>query len=750
MITSIRNVLSLKASGILLAAGLAGCQLPSEQLVLPGGFGPPVRQDTSIPGNSFKKGPIDVTPGQIDGAEPRAYRGTGEFADYPQPKYVAAADQAKDGVTINLVGASISEAAKTILGDLLKLNYTISERVKATITLQTTRPVSRDGLLEIFESVLRTEGAAITVDGGVYKIVPLDDALAAGPAIRARGSSNRQIGVSTQIVPLRYVAAAEMERILKSVAPQVSIVRADPARNLIVVAGTKIDIASALDAVGVFDTDYMKGMSFAILPVESADPDAIAQELDTVFANDRDSPTKGVVRFVPNKRLRAVLVISPRAEYLDKAKAWLSRLDLVGRANERQIYTYRVQSRPAAELAGLVQKVYGQSAGGQGAGRTSSLSTSAIPSDSPTGGGSNGGAIPSVSIPGVSPGGGAQGGRSATSADQGGVASTDPTAPSGPSGGGTQTDEKFAGVSIVPDEANNVLIITCTPLQYRWIRQILERVDNTPNQVLLEATIAEVTLNDALKFGLRWFFNGGGNKFQSSDVSSGAVTASFPGFSYFLNTPNVQVALNALSTVTDVNVVSSPTLMVLDNKKASLQVGDEVPVATQSAVSVTSPGAPIVNSVSFRNTGVILNITPRVGDHGQILLDIEQEVSDVIPTTSSNINSPTIQQRRVKTTVSVNDGESILLAGLMQDKTTNSRTQIPVLGEIPYVGNLFKNKNNTINRTELMIAITPSVVRNPNQSRGITAEFRDKLNFTTRPQRAGPPDRKEQLERLLR
>jgi general secretion pathway protein D len=175
-----------------------------------------------------------------------------------------------------------------------------------------------------------------------------------------------------------------------------------------------------------------------------------------------------------------------------------------------------------------------------------------------------------------------------------------------------------------------------------------------------------------------------------------------------------------------------------------------VPVATQSAVSTLTPGAPIVNSVSFRNTGVILNITPRVGDHGRILLDIEQEVSDVVPTTTSNIDSPTIQQRRVKTTVSVNDGESILLAGLMQDKTSNTRNQLPGLGEIPFLGNLFKNKTNSINRTELMIAITPTVVKDANQVRGITAEFRDKLNFTTRPQRSGPPDRKEQLDRLAR
>ena len=224
----------------------------------------------------------------------------------------------------------------------------------------------------------------------------------------------------------------------------------------------------------------------------------------------------------------------------------------------------------------------------------------------------------------------------------------------------------------------------------------------------------------------------------------------FPGFSSFFNTPNVQVVLNALSTITDVNIVSSPTIMVLDNKRATLQVGDEVPIATQSAVSVLTPGAPIVNSISFRNTGIILNITPRINDSGRVLLDIEQEVSDVVATTTSKIDSPTIQQRRIKTTVSVNDGEGIVLGGLIQDRPPMPAGRCRWSGDIPVFGNLFKNKDDTITRTELLVAITPRVVKDSRQIRAITEEFRDKINFTTRPQRAAPPDRREQVDRVLR
>ncbi len=310
--------------------------------------------------------------------------------------------------------------------------------------------------------------------------------------------------------------------------------------------------------------------------------------------------------------------------------------------------------------------------------------------------------------------------------------------------------DRTSGISIVPDETNNSLVITATHKEYKRIRQILGRIDVAPNQVLLEATIAEVTLTNDLRFGLKWYFKNGANNFTLADNDTGIITQAFPGFSYFLNAANIQVALNALNQVTDVNIVSSPSMMVLDNKKAVLQIGDEVPVATQSAVSVVTPGAPIVNSIAFRNTGVILSITPRISDNGRVLLDIEQEVSGVVPTTTSKLDSPTIQQRRIKTSVAVTDGQSIILAGLMQDRSTVSRTQVPLAGDIPVVGNLFKQKDDEIKRTELLIAITPHVVKDRKQVQGIAEEFRDRMNLTTRPQRRGPPDRRENVDRLVR
>jgi len=772
---------------ILSGALLCACALPSEQLSLPGPIGGStgsvIGAKTRAPGVPLSDPPDAPT------TETREYRGSGQFvgqqtANAPGSGIMPGSAVARaNGVTLSLSGASAAEAAKIILGDMMRVNYTVSEKVQAKVTLNTPQPVTKEQLLGIFESVLRAEGAVIAVEAGLYRIVPLSENPDA-PLIATSSNGAPQVGLGSQPIQLRYVAAAEMERILKSVAPNAKIGRVDTSRNLILVSGTPAELQSMRETVSVFDVDWMRGMSVAIHPLDASDPDAIAHELDTIFANDRDSPIKGVVRFVPNKRLKSIIVISSRPEYLNKAAGWIRRLDMVGAATEKQVNVYHVQNRPAAELAQLLTKVYGA----QAQGRTQVTAQTAVaPGDvpvtisqnaepataaapAPTSGGSTVGVglgqgepqplqtfKPETFTPGQS--------RTtvattvATDTAAGPAAAAAATA-SDSGGAYTTPDDRTSDIHVVADEPNNALIITATAHEYKRVKQILSRIDVAPNQVLLEATIAEVTLNDELKFGLRWFFQNDHNKTGLGHNALGLADAaaalpnpiSVPaslGFSYFLNMTNVKVALNALSSVTDVNIVSSPTLTTVDNKKAILQVGDEVPILTQQQ-QATGSVANIINSVSYRNTGVVLNITPRISDDNRILLDIEQEVSDAVATTTGVTDSPTIQQRRIKTTVAVQNGESIILAGMIQDRTTHARDQIPVAGDIPLVGNLFKSKDNTLKRTELLIAITPQVIRDANQLSAIASEFRDKMNFTTRPQRQAPPDIRENVDRLLR
>jgi general secretion pathway protein D len=758
---------TLSAPALLAALLLAGCAgAPSELLTLPSDFSARDRAREPIrSGAKTSRGGIPIAGGPARDEQVREAQGTGELVASPPPRtQTAEATATRDGISLNLADAPVQEAARAILGDILKVTYVISERVKGTVTLQTARPVSKEALLDIFDATLRLDGNALVGDGGVYKIVPQGEALAAGAPLRGRGTTMRRgAGIGVQIVPLRHVGAGEIERVLKPLAPQGGIVRVDTVRNIVVLAGTRAEIAQMLDVVSVFDIDTMRGMSIALFPIEAGDPDAIAQELDAVFQNDRDGPARGIVRFVPNRRLKSLLVISSRPDYLDRATTWLRRIEKVSRTTQNQFFTYHVQNRPAAELAQLLQRIYAAESQAAGAAPSAGLARPASPLETgsiiapgPTAVATPAGSaqpVPAAPVPApASPAPAAVAPVAAPSAPDplgGASAAGDATGRAGTAAAGEGGRPR--AVSIVPDETNNALLISATESEYRRMLRILERIDVVPNQILLETTIAEVTLNDRLKFGLRWFFESGKSQFKlTDDAVLGAVAPTFPGFSYFLDSANVKVALNALSSVTDVNIVSSPTLMVLDNKKATLQVGAEVPVATQQAQTVTAPGSPVINAISFRNTGVILSITPRISDRGRVLLDIEQEVSEAVATDTSKIDSPTIQQRRVRTTVAVQDGDSLALAGFMQDRSDLARSQVPILGRLPVVGNLFKDKDDRIRRTELLVVITPRVMRDANHVRAVTEEFRDKINLSLRPQRHSPPDKREDLHRLAR
>lgn len=620
---------------------------------------------------------------------PQIMPGTDEFVGRPAPS--AAGAENEEMLDIDLDGVSIAEAADLVLGDILGVNYALEEGLSGSVTIKTAAPVSRSAVLSIFESALEAKGAALIEEDGIYRISPAEKAILGPRNYSVGGAMEIQSGAGfgVQVVPLRYVSAAEMERILKPISTPGAIMRVDRARNLIMLSGSRRELDSLLEAIRLFDVDWLKGMSFALLPVKSADPKAIADELATVFASGTNQPLDGLVRFVPNERLNAVLVISSRASYLDEARKWVDRLDNPEASGGDQVFVYNVQNRSAAALAGVLQGFFG-------GGESRSLA--------------NGIVQPGLTPETIGPAGPPADGALAAA-----------------EGAGAFPQAVNGGVRIVADDENNALLVYASPYEYQRISSMLEKLDTLPSQVMIEATIAEVTLNDQLKHGLTWFFENAESRFTFSDAASGAVASSFPGFSYVFTENDARVALNAIASVTDVKVVSSPTLMVLDNKTAHLQVGDQVPVATQSAVSTIDPDAPIVNSVSFRDTGVILNITPRVSDSGVVVLDITQEVSSVTPTTTSGIDSPTIQQRRIETSVAVHDGESLALGGLIEDSRNVTSSGVPYLSKIPLLGEAFKSKRKEKERTELLVLITPRIVRDRNEARQVTDEFRDKL-----------------------
>ncbi|CAM5352212.1 Secretin XpsD [Mycolicibacterium aubagnense] len=643
------------------------------------------------------------------------YQGSGNFVSYGAPVAKVTGDGSGQ-FELNLVNAPITQAAKAVLGDALQVNYVVDPRVQGTVTLQTSKPVSRDALVDILESALAVNGAGIVKRANSYQIMPMAETLASTPSVSVPSVTPSGPGVKVQVLQLQYIAADEMKTILEPITRQGTVLRVDSTRNLITVAGNNSDLEAIREAVSVFDVDWMRGMSVALHPLKASKPDAVASELESIFGTKGGAGGK-VIQFIPNNRLNSVLVITSRPAYLARAASWIAKLDTLAETNEEQLFVYQIQNRPAKELAEVLSSILGAQNGGARKAAADNVSPEMAPiamsSDGITPAPLTGGSEP---VPQLVAEEGSAGGR----------------------------------IKVVADTDNNALLIQTTAREYHRIEQILAKVDVLPTQVMLEAVIAEVTLNDELKFGLRWFFENNGMKISLSDVASGFAGASFPGFAWTYASNNIQVTLNALASITDVNIVSAPTVMALNNQKAILQVGDQVPIVTQQSTGTAGGNAPIINSVEMKDTGVILTVTPRINNAGRVQLDIGQEVSNAVETTSSGIDSPTIQQRKIQTRVLVNDGESLALGGLIQETNSIKRAQVPLLGDIPLLGNAFKNKTDGIKRTELIIFIRPRVVRDIKEARDVTEEFRGKISLQTpiQKRRGGKTKVEQDLKRL--
>ncbi|GGX44511.1 type II secretion system protein GspD [Tateyamaria omphalii] len=554
-------------------------------------------------------------------------------------------------IVLNLVNVPIEQAAKAVLADALKRNYSIDPAVSGSVTLQTTRPLTQRALLDTFQTVLELNGATLQTAGDLITIVPAEG------ATRRISSASNVSGAGSRIVavPLRYIGTAEMIRLLTPIAGEQVQLQPIPKRNVVLISGTRGDINAAIEAVNLFDVDVLKGKSVGLFTVKFTTPEAMVEELNLIFETGEGGSLENVVSFLPSQQLGAVVVVSTRSKYLAEAEKWIRDLDRAAEGAQRQPSVFPLQHRNAEELAPILIEMMAQS----------------------------------------------------TDSDEGEARST---------------------ARIVADKGRNALLVMGTRAEQEAVARLIQTLDTTPVQVLLEATIAEVTLNDELNFGLRWFFESGNFGATFSDLENGAVAGSFPGLSVlFQGSTSSKVALSAISAVTDVEVVSSPSLLVLDNQEARLQIGDQVPIATREVRDTDDPDGPVINSISLRDTGVILTVRPRTSNSGLVTLEIEQEVSDVSNTKSSGIDSPTISTRQLQTSVVVGDGETIAMGGLIQEDREIGRTKVPGAGDIPVLGTLFRSKSDKVRKTELLILITPRVVSNGHDARSVTNELRQRI-----------------------
>lgn len=687
-------------------------------------------------------------------------------------------------VKLNFENAPIVEAIKVLLGELLQADYLVHPPIDGTVTLSTQGKVSADRALFLLEQALQANGIVIARDArgawhvgrpealrgivSVPEFVSTDDARALPP------------GWGTIVISPQYLGAGEIANILRPVAGDEAIVRVDALRNLLVMRGTRTEAEGWLDIVRIFDVNLLRGMSVGVFPLRHATTSEVDAALRllvggagadagagaigalagargggsvpptapitgaaaaggglSAFSGER-SPLHGALRIVPIERINALLVITPRAAYLDEMRYWIEQFDRPSaNSAEPQLFVYKVQNSSAEHLAELLNGIYGggtatqQSTGGSGvapslASTSGSTANASFASSYSAGTSTNSG---------INLGGGL--GTSPSSAFGGNLNMG--TGSAQQQGGPAVTSAVLGGgsVRVMADRINNTLLIHASPAEYAQIEATLRRLDVQRAQVLLEASIVEVTLGNGLEYGLQWAFRNGvrgdregvGLLGPLAGVPGSQVTPGGPGiFTYTVSNAagNISAVLSALASRSLVRIISSPSLMVLDNHTAAIQVGSQEPVSTGSVVNTSSDYT--TSSIQYKDTGVMLGVTPSVSAGGLVTLDINQTVSNLGGTSMVGGEAyPTFMQRQIASKVAVRSGETIVLGGLIRDEAARRKSGVPVLSSIPVVGALFGTHANSVTRTELLVIITPRVLRSDEDARAVSRELRERM-----------------------
>lgn len=712
-------------------------------------------------------------------AKAEVSHGSGQFirpGALSKPRPAARGDGA---VTFNFENQPVQAVVKAILGDLLKQNYTIVPGVQGNISFSTSEPVDSSQALPILETLLSWTHNALVQRNGGYVVMPEKDAVA-GNLVPSLGASAPQGGMQARLFPLRYISATEMQKLIKPFARTDSVLLVDPARNLLVMSGTPQELANYQSMVRTFDVDWLRGMSVGVFNLQYANVTDLMPKLDGMFGTHGDTPLAGMLRFIPIERTNAIVVISTQPDYLQEVGDWITKIDRGG-GNEPQLFVYDVRNIKASDLAKYLAQIYtnGAGSGGDNGGQVGpGLSGGTLGSADNTNGAGNMGSTAgsfgsfggSSGNSGISSGGlgsdsglnsGTSSGSrdgSATSSGTGGM-SAGSTGFGGSNGNGgsgfggngnsASNDQQYSSsdgsVKISSVDGSNQLLVRARPSQWEEIKAAIHKLDNVPLQVQIETRILEVSLTGEFQFGVQWYLEGLTGSTTTTDDSGNSVIvpgqpyrhrqiglgkggtafAGEPFFYSFLNS-NLQVAVRAMETSGNTKTLSAPSMVVMNNQVASIAVGDQIPI-NQTSINTGVGVATSYSQVSYLNTGVILNVQPRINPGGLVYMNISQEVSQRDASVELVNGNPAISQRKLATQVAVQSGQTVLLGGLIEQAEGNTNTGIPGLNRVPILGRLFGSTNRSRNRTELIVLITPRVIRGGEDAKQITDDYQSKF-----------------------
>jgi general secretion pathway protein D len=669
---------------------------------------PPVVDSEPVIGSSTVVASQGVTDIEV-------YEGSGEFINEEAAKRRPEAVSEDGEIVLNFEGESIQSVVHTILGEVLQETFVIAPGVGGEVTFSTSKPVTREQLMPILELLLRWNGATLVFTEGRYHVLPVADAIR-GTLVPQIGPAELARGYEVRAVPLQYISAIEMEKILQPYVRDGAIIQVDQPRSMIVLAGTREELLNYLRTVEIFDVDWLKGMSVGIYPLHTVDVSSIITELEGIFGSSGESPLAGMFRFVPLERLGSIMVITYQEEYLFKAEEWIKILDRGAAGAGKQLYVYRVKNLEAPVLAGYLTQIFGGTGG---------------ETTQPTQSGTLAPGLEAVQIGSV---------QDFNANRQ--LPNSQPQTPRNETSGMSVGDVGEIGITSVLE--TNTLLILATQSEYNSILAAIERIDIEPLQVLIESQVLDVELNEELQFGVNWYLTNNPDLIpdgigdidsyvQSAAFGSGSAEAGGFNFLTTLATPLangmpfIQATIAALDEVTDVRSLASPSLLVRNNATATITVGTQVPVQS-SAISTGNNN--VVSSAQYVSTGITLSVTPRINPGGLVYMDIQQDVSrpgarDPDISTSGN---PPINNKTVTSQVAVQSGQTVFLGGMISEQDSAGRSGVPFLSRIPVIGPLFGSKSRAKSRSETLVMITPTVVENSFDLKHVSEEMEDEFS----------------------
>jgi len=634
----------------------------------------------------------------------------------PEKKQIITApdEDADEGgkIALNFDNADIYEVINS-LSDILGINFIIDPAVKGKVNIHTSSEVSRNRLLPVMETIFDINNIALVKSGDMYKIIPVKNAKSKISTINAGRkvdltSNDRTI---VQVIPLHYVSTSEVINILKPFISSGGNIIEYKKGNIIVATDTAASINKIVNMIDIVDIDTFEHTKINFFKIENADVEELAEELENVFTSlgisktTEKSPGIGI-SFIPIERVSCILAVSPIPDIFTKVEHWIKVLDTVDTDAEEQVFIYFVENGKAEEITDVLENIYED-------GNTKSRSSTSSRSKSKK----------TKTQKSKKPG---------------------------------QTSFIQGEIKIVHDEATNSIIVRATPHDYAIIKKTIQTMDIIPKQVLIEVLIAEVTLGDATQFGVEWALRDdyakiGGYKgkdqignFNNSlrslnrDNATGdlgdllEIGKLATGLSYVFDSDRLKVFLQAQADENKLNVLSSPNIMAADNQEARIEVGEEVPIVTSEYVPLDTGSSSNSNtstsrSIEYRNTGVILTVTPRINDKGLVAMDITQEVSQAQEISVDGIQSPVISNRKAETSLVVQNNQTVVIGGIIDTFEKRFMSGIPYLKDIPFIGFLFGTSATQKGKKELILLITPHVIETINEAESVTREIREKI-----------------------